>query len=100
MPARAGRALWGYGEVRSTLKPVTLGEGRTSVQDERKTSRGTRRLDNLPTPSSVQNQQTALQSEAKAEAGYRFYALYDKVSREDILTHAYAQCCSHKGYSW
>src|ERR1700736_6166168 len=35
--------------------------------------------------------------EAKAEAGYRFYALYDKISREDILAHAYAQCRSNKG---
>src|SRR5580704_1174109 len=35
--------------------------------------------------------------EAKAEAGYRFYALYDKISRDDILAHAYAQCRSNKG---
>jgi group II intron reverse transcriptase/maturase len=34
---------------------------------------------------------------AKAEAGYRFYALYDKIYREDVLTHAYAQCRSNKG---
>jgi len=29
--------------------------------------------------------------------GYRFYALYDKISREGILAHAYAQCRSNKG---
>src|SRR6266478_1859339 len=28
---------------------------------------------------------------------YRFYALYDKISREDILAHAFAQCRSNKG---
>jgi hypothetical protein len=33
----------------------------------------------------------------KAEAGYRFYALYDKISRDDILAHAFAQCRSNKG---
>ena len=27
----------------------------------------------------------------------RFYALYDKISREDILAHADAQCRSNKG---
>jgi RNA-directed DNA polymerase len=39
----------------------------------------------------------ALHAKAKAEVGYRFYALYDKISREDILAHAYAQCRSNKG---
>src|SRR6266446_5422810 len=39
----------------------------------------------------------ALHAKAKAEAGYRFYALYDKINREDILAHAYAQCRSNKG---
>jgi group II intron reverse transcriptase/maturase len=39
----------------------------------------------------------ALHAKAKSEVGYRFYALYDKISREDILAHAYAQCRSNKG---
>jgi group II intron reverse transcriptase/maturase len=54
-------------------------------------------LGNLATPKSVQKLQTALHAKAKAEAGYRFYTLYDKISRDDILAHAYAQCRSNKG---
>jgi RNA-directed DNA polymerase len=54
-------------------------------------------LGNLATPASVQKLQTALHAKAKTEAGYRFYALYDKIYREDILAHAYAQCRSNKG---
>jgi RNA-directed DNA polymerase len=46
-------------------------------------------LGNLSTPISVQKLQTALHAKAKAEAGYRFYALYDKIYREDVLAHAY-----------
>src|SRR5882757_7219509 len=56
-----------------------------------------RRLGNLATPKRVQKLQIALHAKAKAEAGYRFYALYDKISRDDILAHAYAQCRSNKG---
>jgi group II intron reverse transcriptase/maturase len=39
----------------------------------------------------------ALHAKAKSQVGYRFYALYDKIHREDILVHAYAQCRSNKG---
>src|SRR6266850_2581284 len=73
------------------------GEEGASVQDKRNKRRGTWRLGNLTTPKSVQKLQMALHAKAKAEAGYRFYALYDKISREDILAHAYAQCRSNKG---
>ena len=52
---------------------------------------------NLSTPKTVQKLRKALHAKAKAEAGYRFYALYDKISRDDILAHAYAQCRSNKG---
>src|SRR5579863_7866533 len=55
------------------------------------------RLGNLTPPSSVQKLQTALHAKAKAEPGNRFYALYDKIYREDILAHAYAQCRANKG---
>ena len=54
-------------------------------------------MGNLATPESVQKLQTALHAKAKSEPGYRFYALYDKIYREDILAHAYAQCRSNQG---
>jgi len=56
-----------------------------------------RRLGNLSTPNSVRKLRRALHVKAKAEPGCRFYALYDKLYREDILTHAYAQCRSNRG---
>jgi hypothetical protein len=56
-----------------------------------------RRLGNLSTPIRVQKLQKALHAKAKAEPDFRFYALYDKMYREDILAHAYAQCRSNKG---
>src|ERR1700676_4997643 len=56
-----------------------------------------RRLGNLATPASVQKLQTALHAKAKTEAEFRFYALYDKIYREDILAHSYVQCRSNKG---
>jgi hypothetical protein len=39
----------------------------------------------------------ALRAKAKAEVIYRFYALYNKIYREDTLANSYAQCCSNKG---
>ena len=54
-------------------------------------------MGNLATPTSVQNLQLALRAKAKVEAGYRSYALYDKIHRQDILAYAYAQCRSNKG---
>ena len=54
-------------------------------------------MGNLSTPKSVQKLQKALHAKAKTEADFRFYTLYDKIYREDILAHAYAQCRSNKG---
>jgi RNA-directed DNA polymerase len=54
-------------------------------------------LGNLSTPDTVQKLQMALHAKAKSQAGYRFYALYDKIYRSDILFHAWNQCRSNKG---
>src|ERR1039458_4158636 len=50
----------------------------------------------LSTPESVQKLQTALHAKAKDSPGFRFYALYDKVYRKDVLAFAYA-CCKANG---
>src|SRR6202043_2414344 len=55
------------------------------------------RLGNLETTPSVRKLQTALHAKAKAEPDYRFYLLYDKVYRADILSFAYAGCKANGG---
>ena len=52
---------------------------------------------NLQTPESVQKLQNALHAKAKGAPDYRFYALYDKVYRKDILTFAYRLARSNSG---
>ncbi len=51
----------------------------------------------LTTPSSVQKLQTALHAKAKESPDFRFYALYDKVYRKDVLAYAYERCKANGG---
>src|SRR2546423_5260530 len=51
----------------------------------------------LVTPSSVQKLQTALHAKAKESPNFRFYALYDKVYRKDVLDFAYHRCKANGG---
>lgn len=51
----------------------------------------------LPTLSSVEKLQQALHTKAKEEPSFRFYALYDKVYRKDVLWQAYQRCRHNDG---
>src|SRR5271169_4811822 len=52
---------------------------------------------NLQTPEAIRTLQRKLYGKAKAEPGYRFYLLYDKVWRADILRHAYDLARANQG---
>jgi group II intron reverse transcriptase/maturase len=51
----------------------------------------------LPTRQKVQKLQAALHAKAKQSPSYRFYALYDKVYRADVLSEAYERCRQNGG---
>src|SRR5258708_24909661 len=52
---------------------------------------------NLTTPEKIETLQRKLYAKAKAEPGFRFYLLYDKIYRADIMAHAYALAKANKG---
>src|SRR5712672_1118118 len=51
----------------------------------------------LVTPEKIRSLQRKLYRKAKAEPAFRFYVLYDKIYREDILRHAYGLARANAG---
>ena len=51
----------------------------------------------LPTRQKVRTLQAALHAKAKQSPSYRFYALYDKMHRADVLSEAYERCRKNGG---
>jgi RNA-directed DNA polymerase len=51
----------------------------------------------LVPPQTVGKLQAALHAKAKEAPAYRFYSLYDKVCRRDVLTFAYERCRRNAG---
>jgi hypothetical protein len=76
---------------------ITLGEGsgNTFITFPKERRKGDCLM--LKTPEKIRELQRKLYQKAKQEKEYRFYLLYDKVYRMDILSHAYNLVRANKG---
>ena len=74
-----------------------MGEGRGNAFITFLKERGEEIAVMLETPEKVRGLQRKLYQKAKQEKGYRFYLLYDKVYRMDILSHAYRLVKANQG---
>ena len=76
-----------------------MGEGRGNAFIGFRRREGQEIAVTLETPDRIRELQRKLYRKAKQEPNYRFYLLYDKVYRRDILGHAYRLVKANKGAS-
>src|SRR5690242_1768525 len=80
------------------LKPGNSGGAKgPQFKDSARRSENRRLVMSLIPPESVRKLQAALHGKAKGAPAYRFYLLYDKVYRKDVLKHAYERCRQNGG---
>jgi hypothetical protein len=98
--AREG-ATWRAGESERSLvpwKPGNAGGGKGPWVKRSVESRDRQEIGvSLQPPEKVVKLQTALHAKAKAAPSYRFYLLYDKLYRWDVLSFAYERCRANQG---
>jgi len=78
------------------LKPGNAGEGRASVEANARSDKDGGIGDESSNPRKRSEVTGSVTRQAKKSTDFRFYALYDKVYRKDVLIFAYA-CCKANG---
>lgn len=95
-----GRAVTDDGEARSSDEAVNRrGAKGPQFQGDASSGKGAEIGASLPPPQKLQELQAALHAKAKGNPAYRFYALYDKLHRKDVLAEAWRRCRANGGAS-
>ncbi|MGA7881156.1 MAG: hypothetical protein WBL40_21925 [Terrimicrobiaceae bacterium] len=93
-----GRAEAGVGEVHNS-EEARNERGAKEPQFQGNVTSGKRAEigESLPPPFKLWERQEALHAKAKGNPSYRFYALYDKLCRQDVLAEAWRRCLANGG---
>ena len=97
-PRGGDRAETGVGEVHNS-EETRNERGAKEPQFQGNVTSGKRAEigESLPPPFKLWELQEALHAKAKGNPSYRFYALYDKLCRPDVLAEAWRRCLAKAG---